>query len=146
MTFMADDCIQVMAKLGWIMTEAGVIERFLGSSDESIAKASSDRPSKMTEKTQEALVVVPEVADAFVFAGVDILDKKAVTLNYACPTTMRCTASRARTISSCSPVRSSRAASSRSKRRRLSRNSSVRVSSRSASTAATVSPIAKTPS
>ena len=34
----------------------------------------------MLEETEEALVVVPDVADAFVFAGVNILDKKAVTV------------------------------------------------------------------
>ncbi len=39
-----------------------------------------ERESVVLEETEEMLVVVPDVADAFVFAGVNILDKKAVTL------------------------------------------------------------------
>jgi hypothetical protein len=39
-----------------------------------------ERNAEVLEETEESLVVVPDVADAFVFAGVNILDKKAVTL------------------------------------------------------------------
>lgn len=39
-----------------------------------------ERMSAVLEETEEALVVVPDVADALVFAGVNILDKKSVTL------------------------------------------------------------------
>jgi hypothetical protein len=39
-----------------------------------------ERSAEVLEETEESLVVVPDVADAFVFAGVNILDKKAVTL------------------------------------------------------------------
>ncbi len=38
-----------------------------------------ERTAEVLEETEEALVVVPDVADAFVFAGVNILDKRAVT-------------------------------------------------------------------
>ena len=39
-----------------------------------------ERTAEVLEETEEALVVVPDVADAFVFAGVNILDKKSVTV------------------------------------------------------------------
>ena len=32
------------------------------------------------EETEDALVVVPDVIDGFVFAGVNILDKKSITV------------------------------------------------------------------
>ena len=43
-------------------------------------KSPLERTSEVVEETDEALVVVPDMADAFVFAGVNILDKKAVTV------------------------------------------------------------------
>ncbi len=39
-----------------------------------------ERTSAVLEETEDTLVVVPDVADAFVFAGVNILDKKSVTV------------------------------------------------------------------
>jgi len=39
-----------------------------------------ERTAEVLEETEDALVVIPDVADAFVFAGVNILDKRAVTV------------------------------------------------------------------
>ena len=39
-----------------------------------------ERTAEVLEETGDALVVIPDVADAFVFAGVNILDKRAVTV------------------------------------------------------------------
>ncbi len=39
-----------------------------------------ERTAEVLEETEETLVVVPDVADVFVFAGVNILDKKSVTV------------------------------------------------------------------
>ena len=35
------------------------------------------------EETEDTLVVVPDVMDGFVFAGVNILDKKSITVTPA---------------------------------------------------------------
>jgi hypothetical protein len=42
-----------------------------------------ERTAEVLEEREDLLVVVPDVADAFVFAGVNILDKRAVTVKDA---------------------------------------------------------------